>query len=306
MLCLAPQPSAATPDCSGRSGAGLRQALRHLSKLPLCGLYKYSGAMAFQERLAYWTGRRFGAVLLFHRVTDAIPPDGLTVGTQWFRRCCALLRKRFHVVPLAELVRLLGTTAGPPRRTVAITFDDCYHDNLAAAQVLAEYGLPACFFVPPSYVGTDHVFDWDRGMPRMPNLDWNDIRAMIGLGHDIGSHTVGHADLGAVNLDTARTEIVDSKTMLENMLQRPVRWLAYPYGGRGNFRPEYLPLVRAAGYEACFSGFGGFVRPGMAGQILPREPVPYFRSLLNFELHMAGCLDWVYGLKRLAGLQTVP
>ena len=45
-----------------------------------------------------------------------------------------------------------------------------------------------------------------------------------------------------------------------------------------------------------------FVRPGMVGQVLPREPMPNFRSLLNLELHLSGCLDWFYGLKRKAGM----
>jgi peptidoglycan/xylan/chitin deacetylase (PgdA/CDA1 family) len=272
--------------------------MRDLAKASLCGLYKYSGAMAAQERLTYWAGRRAAAVLLFHRVSDDIPGDGLTVGTRWFRRLCGLLRNRFRVVPLDEALRLVGTGMALPRRTVAITFDDCYRDNLHAAQVLAEFGLPACFFVPTQYVGTDHIFEWDRGLKTMPNLNWDDLREMVRLGHDVGSHTVSHADLGVVGPDEARRELRDSKKTLENRLGRPARWLAYPFGGIGNFRPEYLPLVREAGYEGCFSWYGGMVRPGMLGQVLPREPMPYFRSLLNLELHLAGCLDWFYGLKR--------
>jgi hypothetical protein len=278
--------------------------VRDLAKAALCGLYKYSGAMAVQERLAYRAGRRVLGVLLLHRVTDEIPGDGLTVGTQWFRRLCALLRDRFHVVPLGEIVRLLRAPGGPPRRTVAITFDDCYRNNLGAARVLAEHGLPACFFVPTHFVGTDHVFEWDRGLKPMANLDWDDLREMVRMGHEIGSHTDSHADLGLVGEGEARRELIESKKVLEQELGRPARWFAYPYGGAGNFRPEYLPLVYEAGYEGCFSGFGGLIRPGMAGQILPRESLPYFRSLLNLELHLAGCLDWYYGLKRRVGLMA--
>jgi peptidoglycan/xylan/chitin deacetylase (PgdA/CDA1 family) len=279
--------------------------MRDLAKFGFCGLYKYSGAMAVQERLAHRAGRRFVAVLLLHRVTDEIPADGLTVSTRWFRRLCALLASRFQVVPLGEALGRLRSPEGPPRRTVAITFDDCYRDNLHAARVLAEYGLPACFFVPTRYVGTDHVFEWDRGLKRLANLGWDDLREMVRLGHEVGSHSVSHADLGAVDPEVARRELVESRKDLEARLDRPARWFAYPYGGRGNFRPEYLPLVYEAGYQACFSGYGGFARPAMLGQVLPREPVPYFRTLLNLELHLAGCLDWVYCLKRRAGLIAV-
>jgi len=261
--------------------------------------------MYAQERLTRAVGRNGMAVLLFHRVTDDIPQDGLTVGTAWFHRLCALLRAKFHVVPLGEVVRLLRTGERPPLRTVAITFDDCYRDNLAAARVLAEHGLPACFFVPSQFVGTDHVFEWDRGLKPLPNLSWDELRAIARLGHEVGSHTASHADLGRIGPDEARVELVESKQALEKQLQQPVRFFAYPFGGRDNFRPEYLPLVYAAGYEGCFSGFGGFILPSMAGQVLPREPMPYFRSLLNLELHLTGCLNWFYRLKRRLGLSAV-
>jgi peptidoglycan/xylan/chitin deacetylase (PgdA/CDA1 family) len=145
-----------------------------------------------------------------------------------------------------------------------------------------------------------------RGLRHLANLDWDDLREMVRLGHEIGSHTVSHADLGLIGAEEARRELVESKKALEVRLGCPARWFAYPFGGRGNFRPEYLPLVQAAGYEGCFSGYGGFVHPGMAGQILPRQPIPQFRSLLNLELHLSGCLDWYYALKRWPGGRAVP
>ncbi len=91
-----------------------------------------------------------------------------------------------------------------------------------------------------------------------------------------------------------RQELQASKNALEKHLGRSVQWFAYPFGGQQNFSPDLLPLVHEAGYRACFSGYGGFVYPGMSGQIIPRVPVPCFKSLINLELHLAGCLSWVY------------
>jgi len=275
--------------------------MRSFARATICALYKYSGLMALQERIAYWSGRRFMSVVLFHRVTDAIPEDDLTVSTEWFKSFCELMRDRFNVVPMTQLYRMLNKGQTPPMRTVAITFDDCYRDYVAAARTLAHYKLPATFFIPTGYVGTDHVFPWDAGLKRMPNLPWSDIREMQSLGHEIGSHTVTHADLGVIPAAKARRELADSKKTLEDRLQRPVRWFAYPFGGKENFRPEYLPLAQEVGYEACFSAVSGFVQPQMRG-ILPRDAMPYFRSLLHLELHLSGCLDWWYNAKRRVGL----
>ncbi len=273
--------------------------MKQLTKAALCGVYKYSGAMRVQEALA---GRSFAAVLLFHRVTDEIPEDGLTVSTARFRRMCRMFRRRFRVVPLAEVFRLARQGAPIPRRTLAITFDDCYRDNLFAARTLAEFGLPACFFVPTAYVGTDRVFDWDRGLKPMPNLTWDDVRAMADMGFEIGSHTVNHPNLATLSHEDTWDELVESRQTIEEQLDRPVRWFAYPFGGPDDFRPDQAELVADAGYEGCLSGFGGFVTPKFKSLVLPREPVPYFRSLLNLELHLAGCLDWFYALKRRLGL----
>src|SRR5579862_1254035 len=107
--------------------------MKNRVKSTLCDLYKYSGAMRLQEAAARAVRRPFMAVLLFHRVTDAIPEDSLTVSVGHFRQICRLLQGGFNVVPLAEVFRLLKTKAPVPPRTVAITFDDCYRDNLFAA-----------------------------------------------------------------------------------------------------------------------------------------------------------------------------
>jgi peptidoglycan/xylan/chitin deacetylase (PgdA/CDA1 family) len=275
--------------------------MKTFTKAALCAAYKFSGVMRAQEAVAARVGRTFMAILLFHRVTDEIPEDGLTVSAQRFLRICRMLRRNFRVVPLGEVFRIVRTGAPIPPRTVAITFDDSYRDNLFAARVLADHGLPACFFVPTDYIGTDRVFDWDRGLKRLPNLTWDDVREIVGMGFEIGSHTVTHANLGAVSLEQARREIVESKAVIEEQIGRRVRWFAYPFGGANNFQSALVPLLEEAGYEGCLSGCGGFIRPGSDPQVLPREAVPYLRSNLNLELYLSGCLNWFYALKRRLG-----
>ena len=268
-----------------------------LARTVLCLAHRYSGALAMQEALARSRGVRFMTILLFHRVTDLTPEDGLTVSTQRFRRICRMLASRFRVVPLAEVYRILRSGEEMPARTVAITFDDCYYDNLAAARVLAEFGLPATFFVPTGCVGTDKTFPWDAGRSRMPNLAWDDVREMARMGFEIGSHTVSHANLGEVDREQAREELATSRAVLDRELGRPVRWFASPFGGPNDLRPEFMPLIRELGYEGAVSAFGGLVRPGMDDRVLPREAVPYFKSVSHLEVYLTGCLDWFYSLK---------
>jgi peptidoglycan/xylan/chitin deacetylase (PgdA/CDA1 family) len=271
-------------------------------KTALCALYKYSGLARAQEALARRARRSCQAVLLFHRVTDAVPEDDLTVSVARFQRLCRLLRERFHVVPLAEVFRLARAGGPLPPRTVAVTFDDCYRDNLFAARLLARYGLPATFFIPTAFVGTNRVFPWDKGLPPLANLTWDDLREMVRLGFEIGSHTVTHADLGTLTAEQVRWELVASRAVLEEQLDQPVRWLAYPFGGVDNFRPEWLPLAAAAGYEGCLSGHGGLLDAGTDPSLLPRVPVPAFNGSPTLELYLRGCLRWFHALKARLGL----
>jgi peptidoglycan/xylan/chitin deacetylase (PgdA/CDA1 family) len=278
--------------------------MKSFLKNSLLGLYKYTGVLRVQEVFSQWTGRCRAVILLFHRVTDEIPEDALTVSTGRFRRMCRLLRRSFRVVSLGDMYGLLGGGKALPRRAVVITFDDCYRDNLFAAQILAEHGLPACFFLPTGMVGTEHTFPWDLNPRRLPNLSWDDVRTMARLGFDFGSHTVTHANLAALSPEQARRELVESRATIEDQVGRHVRWFAYPFGGRQHFRREQLDLVEEAGYDSCLSAHGGFIHRRTDRRLLPREDVNFFRSMLHLELHLAGCLNWLHSCKRRLGLQA--
>lgn len=276
--------------------------MKTMLKTVLGGLYRSSGILTAQEWLRHFSAGSPASILVFHRVTDEIPPDGLTVSCERFRSLCRMLAQRFRIVPLAEIFRLVRSGTALPRRTVVITFDDCYRDNLAAAHVLAEHGLPATFFVPTAYVGTDHVFPWDRHLKRLANLTWDDVVEMHSLGFEIASHTVTHPDLGTVSAEEAEREIIESKDVLEQRLGSKVRWLAYPFGGIHNFRVEWLPLLQQSGYEGCVSAYGGLIYRGMETAVLPRVPVPSFADNRQLEIHLSGCLHGYYALKRRLGL----
>jgi peptidoglycan/xylan/chitin deacetylase (PgdA/CDA1 family) len=277
--------------------------MKNIAKTAFCALVKYSGALRALEMLPR---RPFLSVLLFHRVTDEIAEDGLTVSTRRFAGMCRLFQRTFHVASLAELFRLHRSGEPYPPRTLAITFDDCYRDNLNAARILADHGLPACFFIPTSFVGTNHVFDWDRDKKPLANLNWDEVREMARLGHEIGSHTCTHPDMAQIPKEQARHELVESKRILDQQIGRPTRWFAYPFGGKNNFRLDLLPILHEAGYEGCLSGHGGCLYPNDPGLIVPREPVPSFPTTLNLELHLRGGMNWFHGLKRRVGLLPGP
>jgi peptidoglycan/xylan/chitin deacetylase (PgdA/CDA1 family) len=83
-----------------------------------------------------------------------------------------------------------------------------------------------------------------------------DVRAMVGAGMTIGSHTVSHPNLPSLSRQEALRELVDSRRLLEDITGQPVRHLAYPGGPdptRPIFTPEIVALARQAGYSSASS-----------------------------------------------------
>ena len=102
-------------------------------------------------------------ILMYHRIAEEqFDPWRLCVTPDNFRQQLEVLRSSgLHVMHLRELASSLA--AGEiPGRSVAITFDDGYRDNLDNGRPLLDrYGIPATFFIASGYIGSDGEFWWD-------------------------------------------------------------------------------------------------------------------------------------------------
>ena len=91
------------------------------------------------------------AILRYHAICG---PEGyayadpyICVTPKNFERHVAYLTSAYNVIRLEDAVRELAAKRALPPNAVAITFDDGYADNLAAAQILAKYGASATFYI---------------------------------------------------------------------------------------------------------------------------------------------------------------
>ncbi|MDI5934164.1 polysaccharide deacetylase family protein [Halomonas kalidii] len=93
--------------------------------------------------------RHEGATILYgHRFSD--DDEGYLKGLRpaWFDAQLAYLTRHYEVIPLATLVRCLEQGREVPRRSVVLTLDDGFRDNLEQAfPVLERYRVPATLFV---------------------------------------------------------------------------------------------------------------------------------------------------------------
>lgn len=247
------------------------------------------GQTLFASHLNAVLLRNAAVIVAFHRVDNADRSDTLTVDARMFERYCMFFRRHFRVVSLREIVQKLERGL-EPNRELAITFDDGYRDNYDNAMpVLEKLSLPATFFVVSQWVGTDVVPRWDerRGV-RHPWMTWDQVRSLHRRGFEIGAHTQHHVDLGQVDANEARDEIVGARLSLERQLASRVDLFAYPYGGRNNITNSNRALVKAARFRCCCSNFGGVNGPDTDPFDLLRIPIsPWYASPHQFGFDVA-------------------
>ena len=98
-------------------------------------------------------------VVLYHGVIEA-PKDplGYTVHLREFGRQIEVLSRYFRPISLADLVAAAEGRATLPDRSVLVTFDDGYRNNLVnAAPILRRYGVPAVIHVATGYIGAGRI-----------------------------------------------------------------------------------------------------------------------------------------------------
>ncbi|TMK97744.1 MAG: polysaccharide deacetylase family protein [Actinobacteria bacterium] len=201
-------------------------------------------------------------VLAYHGLgtfPKTLDPHNLMLDPARFRRqVLTLMRRRYGFVTLSELVEHLDRGT-PPDGVCALTFDDGTADNVELlAPLLEELEIPATVFACPGLLGADHF-----AMPaaaRVRLMDAGQLRALACSPLvDIGSHTSTHVDLSSATGEEAYEEMASSKRALEDLLQRPVNFFAYPKCG---YSPSCPDAARRAGYLAAVTcaGLGGWRR----------------------------------------------
>lgn len=103
-------------------------------------------------------------ILMFHGVEaePPSPPCDWVIDAAALRRNLTWLRRRYHVLPLAEALERLGD-GSLPRRAAVVTFDDGTANLLThAAPVLRDLGVPAAVFLATGPMGTAELLWADR------------------------------------------------------------------------------------------------------------------------------------------------
>lgn len=196
----------------------------------------------------------FPRILMYHMIREHINEakfNKLRVKPAEFEKQIALLKAEgFNFVTMQELRENWGKH---PEKTIAITFDDGYLDNLENAYpILKKYQAKATIYI----VVDRHDRDWSTykkthhnngELAREAKLNDEQVKFLADSGLiEIGSHTITHANLAKLNDEECFAELVQSKQALECLTQKSVNSFAYPFG---IYAQRDVQMAKQAGYS---------------------------------------------------------
>lgn len=223
-------------------------------------------------------------VLCYHHMNCESAGEYSVTSEQLSAQIDALLGAGFTFVSSAELDAFYSEGKPIPAKSALITFDDGNYDVYEYAYpLLKKRGIPFTFFVYPSIIRLGHARHC---------VNWDDLKVMAADELvTIGSHTYDHPFLTKPPADvTNRTkydkwlqhEIVDSKSVIESRIGKPVTELAVPFGAYDQYVRD---KIRLAGYTVAFSvsGANSDIRADRWGVnriiVSGKMSIPYFLEM---------------------------
>lgn len=198
-----------------------------------------------------------------------------------------LKRWDYNVISLDEAATAIAENKSLPKHSVVLTFDDGYENFYEYAwPILQKHNFPSTVYIVSSLLGKTANWLAKDKHPTPPLMNIDRIRQLNKETIvNFGSHSANHNRLAELPLKEAETEILQSKTSLESMLDQPVQDLCYPYG---SYNEDVINISRAAGYKTAVTCQRSKADKNSDLLALPRKAISLGDDLAGFwwKVHM--------------------
>ncbi|AYF54241.1 polysaccharide deacetylase family protein [Clostridium botulinum C] len=175
----------------------------------------------------------------------------------------------YTTLTLDELHNFFEKNIPVPKKSVVLTFDDGYKDNYETAYpILKKYGFKATVFVITNCIDTGEYLTSEQ----LKELDKN--------GFDVESHTANHETLTELTYDKQYDTVFKSKEKLEKLLNKQVKYIAYPCGKYNN---DTIKAVKNAGYKMAVTTDGRWSDKSDGIFTLDRVFISGFHNINTFK-----------------------
>jgi peptidoglycan/xylan/chitin deacetylase (PgdA/CDA1 family) len=167
-------------------------------------------------------------ILAYHRITEG--DSALCVSPSVFSWQMEYLKKKgLNAGTLSEYIS--------KNVDICLTFDDGWEDNFTNGfPIIKRLKFNFTIFLILGKIGSAGYVGWDM------------IKQMVKHNIEIGSHTISHPKLTQIPIEDAKKEIFQSRSILEEKLNIPIKYFCYP---SGDYNENISCLVAQAGYLAA-------------------------------------------------------
>ena len=185
-------------------------------------------------------------ILYYHSIAEEAGNE-LRIPAEEFDSHMKFLRQAgYQSITLHELYQHFYEGWELPRKPFVLTFDDGYADNFSNAfRIAKKYGFNGTIFMVTGWIDGEGYLTKEQ------------LLEMSKAGWQIEAHTVSHPKLNELTSKQLEFELKDSKKKLEELLNTPVMYLAYPYG---SYTEQVIQEAKGAGYLMGFTTERGWAK----------------------------------------------
>ena len=174
--------------------------------------------------------------LLFHRITKSKTNIWEDVQEEKFKHILELIGNQWLVSPDDKPVH---------NENWIVTFDDGLEsDYNIVYPLLLKKKIKAIFFIIANRIGKPNYLNWDQ------------ILEMTKNGLIFGSHGKSHKIMTELSIKEAKDELLCSKNILEEKLNKNIRSFSFPYG---YWNKELIITAKEVGYDYIYTSQYGIV-----------------------------------------------
>lgn len=167
-------------------------------------------------------------------------------------------------------------------KEIIFTFDDGYASlDSFIEPFFNKFNLPFTIFVTPKFIKLNDKRFIDKKKLYKMSLNKN---------IEIGAHGYNHVSLSNINLDETKSEILNSKKYIEDIIGRQVKYFSYPYG---DFNDNCEKIMNELDFSCAFTSNIGSLNRYSKKFLLNRTDILSYDDLTSFVQKINGCWDWM-------------
>jgi peptidoglycan/xylan/chitin deacetylase (PgdA/CDA1 family) len=137
---------------------------------------------------------------------------------------------------------------GGTNRAFTLSYDDGVTQDRRLTEIFRSRGLKCTFNIGAGVLSHKEI----ARIPGLPETDISRIEpeevAEIYRDHEVAGHGLYHSSLNTVGTPLAMYEICEDKRRLENLIGKPLKMFAYPFGF---YNDDVVELLKLAGYQGA-------------------------------------------------------